>query len=243
LHYADTRPPPTTTITTAAAATATHQVYQRIIEEAKNCRNEQSEVALMAEGDYALLLLKTGRLEEATKTYKKVWMGKVTLYGENNENTLLTKADLASVLVASGQIEAAERKLREVLAKLGHSIGKHTESTLAVMVVLADVLTKSSGTREEALGLYNEVLVARRGEGASSTVMSVKANLAVCYDQTGQTEQAEKLTEEVRCRGNDRHIHLKQNSQSSANLPTPIRQPYINSVPDGCQPFTHASSD
>ena len=86
--------------------------------------------------NYAILLEKTGRMEEAEGMYRQVLEGRRKVLGEEHVDTLMSMNRLAALLMQTGRMEEAEGMFRQVLEVRRKVLGEDHPHTLKVKGIL-----------------------------------------------------------------------------------------------------------
>jgi len=150
-----------TTYVNLGLADAAEPHLVRALELLRTTRGERHRATLAAADAVAGLREVQGRIEEAERLHRELFVLESEELGAGAVETLRTRGRLATILTDSGRMEEAEPELRAVLAGRRETLGAAHEETLEAAGALAVFLADSSRF-QEAEPLYKETLALAR---------------------------------------------------------------------------------
>ena len=141
----------------------------------------REEDMLSSQSNLASTYAKLGRLEEALRTSRDVYAGRLKLHGEENERTLRASFNYASYCLCQKRFNETKSLLRKTLPIARRVLGDNNRLTLKMRWVCSEALYKDDGAtldevREAVTILEDAERIARRVLGGAHPITKEMGN-------------------------------------------------------------------
>ncbi|KAG6884210.1 hypothetical protein C0993_000404 [Termitomyces sp. T159_Od127] len=178
--------------------TSAEHLQQQLVSTCKQVVGNNSLDTIIAMSNLSMLLLFSGKLEEAENTQQEVLRARMELFGSNDPDTIQDMSNLALILHQAGKLHEAENLEQEVLKVRIASLGSNHPDTIEAMSSLTSIFYQARKL-QEAENLQQEVLKVRVetfGRNHPKTIEGI-SKLAMIFCKAGKLQEAEKLQQEV----------------------------------------------